>query len=171
MTTKPKARKAPAKIVTPAPPPKKETGNSTRQEVSRARALISRWRWLEADQAFQAVNAATVEDSDALISKHAPEQEEIERMLSVLVPESFSDASFMLKFAIEMAEQGFGIARVAAMLKNVRTGLSIAWRGEMAAERGKATKETISLVRRGVEITFDYHEELAALEHKKRRVA
>jgi hypothetical protein len=81
MTTKPKTRKAPAaKASTPKGAPK-AAPTETKQQASEIRRLISRWKWLEADQDYQADMAATEEESSKLICKHVREQEEIARQL------------------------------------------------------------------------------------------
>jgi hypothetical protein len=144
MTTKPKTRKAPA--AKPATPKNGATvaPSEPKREVSEIRALVSRWRWLEADANYKAATAPTVTESGALLRIHHDEQEEIKRKLATLVPETYQDACCLLEFATEMAAEGCCDDLEISMLKNVLEGLPTAWGAEMEAGREKANKEAIA---------------------------
>jgi hypothetical protein len=140
MTTELK-RKAPAKRDAPKAATKQTLGEQ-RREVTDVRKLVSRWHWLEADQAHRANLAKTEDESERLIAIHHDEQEAIESQLTTLVPTNYLDACYLLEFATILAE-GVCMAEDAdvAILKNVRAGLRNAWNNEMQAEHKKATLE------------------------------
>lgn len=120
MTTKAKTgktRKPAAKASAPKPAP--ATSENPR-EVSEIRTLVSRWRWLEADQEYQAQTADTEEKSEKLIIVHNDEQEKIEAALAALVPESMHDIYCLLGFIIERADQFSFQAAEKDMLRNIR---------------------------------------------------
>jgi hypothetical protein len=102
MTTKPKTRKAPAAKAAP----EKAVVSGTKHEASELRRLVSRWRWLEADQEYQAAVAETIEENERLIAVHENELKKIEHKLADLMPENVSDACMLLKLATEMVDQG-----------------------------------------------------------------
>ncbi len=142
MTTKPKTRKEPAKRAAPKAATKQASGEPKR-EVSGIRRFISRWHWLEADQKHRSNLAQTKKESERLIAIHNDEQREIEGALAQVVPANFSDACYLLEFAISIVEQGscmFDHAEI-AMLKNVREGLRLAWGGEIKAARNDGMEE------------------------------
>jgi hypothetical protein len=97
MTTKPKTRKVPAtKAAT-------STTGKPKREVSEIRTLVSRYKWLDADQNYQATTADTEQESELLIAIHFDEQEKIGRELATLIPESFWDACCLLGFATDLS--------------------------------------------------------------------
>ena len=107
MTTKPKTRKAPvAKRAAPKAATKQAPDNPKRI-VSEIQRLVTRWRFLEAEEAYQAAIAKTDEESDALICQHGDEQYEIEMELSRLIPQDFNDVRELLEHAVGMREGGF----------------------------------------------------------------
>jgi hypothetical protein len=106
MTTKPKTRKAPAKRAAPKAATKQASGGPKRT-VSEIQRLVTRWRFLEAEEAYQAAIAKTDEESDALICQHGDEQYEIEMELSRLIPQDFNDVRELLEHAVGMREGGF----------------------------------------------------------------
>ncbi len=123
MTTKPKTRKAPAKRAAPKAATKQASGEPKRT-VSEIQRLVTRWRFLEAEEDYQAAIAKTDEESDALICQHGDEQYEIEMELSRLIPQDFNDVRELLEFAADMREGGFrtdGADQM--MLKNVLESL------------------------------------------------
>ena len=143
MTTKPKTHKAPvAKTIAPKAAVKEVDGEPKR-EISEIHRLVSRWRWLEADQSYQASIAKTDKESERLIAVHNDEEREIERELATLIPETFEEVCCLLKFATDMAEQGGCMVEHAEidMLRNVREGLSPAWRDGMKAAREEGVDE------------------------------
>ncbi len=103
---KPKTRKAPAKRAAPKIATKQASGEPKRM-VSKICRLATRWRFLEAEEDYQATIAKTDEESDALICQHGDEQYEIEMELSRLIPQDFGDVRELLGFAIDMREGGF----------------------------------------------------------------
>jgi hypothetical protein len=148
MTTKPKTRKPAAKTA-PKPAPQEVAGEPKR-EVNEITRLVARWRFLAADQAYQASIAATEKESDRLGGIHLEEEEKIERELATLIPETFEEICKLLDFAIDMAEQGGCDDLEIAMLRNVREGLATAWCSDMKAERKKAVEEAENKMRREV---------------------
>jgi hypothetical protein len=141
MTTKPKRKAPAAKRVAPKAATKQTPGEQKR-EVTGIRKLVSRWHWLEADQAHRANLAKTEDESEKLIAIHHDEQEAIESQLTTLVPTNYFDACYLLEFATILAE-GACMAEDAdiAILKNVRAGLRNARNNDMQAEHKKATLE------------------------------
>jgi hypothetical protein len=73
MTTKPKTRKAPAKPVTPASVRKQESAAPLR-EISEISRMVYRWRFLEAEEAYQGNDRRNDDESDSLFCGHEPEQ-------------------------------------------------------------------------------------------------
>jgi len=152
MTTKPKPRKAAAAKARHAlvgnsasagvtKGATKQAAGDPKREVSGIRRFISRWHWPEADQTHRANLAQTNKESERLIAIHNDEQRDIEGMLAQTVPESFSDACYLLEFVTRMLEGCIAEGSEIAMLKNVREGLRLAWNNDMQAERKKATAE------------------------------
>jgi hypothetical protein len=168
MTTKPKTRKAPAAKAR-APKLVKPAASEPSRDVNKIEVMVSRWKWLQADQDYQTAIAPREADYD---HRHEAEQDRIIAELRVLVPKDYFELAALFQFAIDGIRMG--PRRDGAdfdMLSNIYDAFPCILRDENEAARGKATKETISLVRRGVDVTFNYHEELAALENKKRCVA
>jgi hypothetical protein len=151
MTTKSKTHKPAAKTVSPKAAPKEETSEPKR-EVNEITRLVSRWRWLEADQTYQSTNAETEKEAGRLIAVHYDEEKEIERELTTLIPETFEELCCLLTFATDMVEEGGCMVEHAEidMLRNVRTGLSEAWRNDMEAERKKAVEKAQNEMRHDV---------------------
>jgi len=81
MTVKSKARKPAAK---PAP-----TAGEPKREVSEIQALVSRWKWLDADQSYQVSTATTKKESERLVAIHN----------GPLVPTAFPGVLALLDFA------------------------------------------------------------------------
>ena len=154
MTIKRKTRKAPAKRAAPART-RKQTPGEQKREVTDIRKLVSRWHWLEADQAHRANLAKTEDESEKLIAIHNDEQEAIESQLTTLVPSNYFDACYLLEFVTVLAG-GVCMADGAdvAILKNVREGLRLAWGGEIKSARNAGMEE----MRR----TFNYVTERAS---------
>jgi hypothetical protein len=167
MATKQKPHKAPAaKTVAPKRAAKEATGEPKR-EISEIRRLVSRWRWLEADQAYQAATAPTNKDSERLITVHNDEQGEIEERLADLVPDDFYDVCCLLEFATDMVANHVPKQWDIARLRNVRTGLSRAWRNDMEAERAKGIAEA----RRSVTWAFEANDIAARCRAEKAAAA
>lgn len=102
MTTKPKSRKAPAaKRAAPKTATKQASGEPKRT-ISEIQRLVTRWRFLEAEEDCQAAIAKTNEESDALICQHGDEQDEIEMELSTLIPQDFDEVRELLEHAIKL---------------------------------------------------------------------
>jgi hypothetical protein len=142
-------RKAPAAKAAPNTAPKEVSW--TKHEVS-----VSRWRWLEEDQIYQAAVAETIEENERLIAIHEDELTKIEAKLADLVPGDSDDACTLLKFATERVDQGHdpGDGTVVSMLTNIQEGLRAA-RGEermaacdeLKAERAKGFAEAHRSIR------------------------
>ena len=107
MTTKPKTRKAPAakarapKLVKPAAmaPSRAPFGLQPRAfDVNKIEVLAARYRWLEADQDYQA--ALAPRDRDAGL-RHEAEQQRIIAELRTLVPKDYSELAALFRFAID----------------------------------------------------------------------
>jgi hypothetical protein len=86
MTTKPKTRKAPAVKAAPA------------RGTSKIGILVSRWKWLEADQDYQTAIAPRGRDADR---RHDAEQERIIAKLRTLAPQDYNELSALFRFAID----------------------------------------------------------------------
>jgi hypothetical protein len=99
---KPKTRKAPAAKRAASKSATKQAPGEPKRMVSEIQRLGTRWRFLEAEEAYQAAIAKTDEESDALISQHGDEQYEIEKELSRLIPQDFEDVRELLGFAIAL---------------------------------------------------------------------
>ena len=130
----------------------------TMSEICR---LVSRWKWLMADQQYQAAIAETIEENEKLIAVHEGELKKIEHKLVDLVPENIWDACMFLKFATEMVDQGLNRedGDIVAMLTNIHEGLRTALcdqmgatREELKAERAKGFAEGNALIREIFEI-------------------
>ncbi len=141
MTTKPKTRKEPAKRAAPKAATKQASGESKRK-ISGIERLITRWRFLEAEEAYQAAIAKTDEESNALIGQHGDEQYEIEMELSRSTPQDFNDVRELLQFVIGTFADGYrpdgaGVA----MLRNILESLfSISGNDAQAARLEGAEK-------------------------------
>jgi hypothetical protein len=142
MTTKPKTRKPPAaKRAAPSAATKQASGEPKR-EVSGIRRFVSRWHFLEAEDAYHAAIAKTDEESDALVCQHRDEENEIEEQLATLVPETFQEVSTLLKFAIDLMEDGpLTNGADIMMLRNVYEGLHPMWCNKGDVERKAAAVE------------------------------
>jgi hypothetical protein len=79
----------------------------TSKVTARSACLVTHWRFLEAEQAYQAAIAGTDEESEELICEQADEQYGIEMKLSKLIPQDFTEVCELLRFAIDMREGGF----------------------------------------------------------------
>ncbi len=103
MTTKPK-RKAPGAKPKAAT---KQASGEPKRTISEICRLVTRWRFLEAEEAYQAVIAGADKESEELICEHDDEQYGIEIKLSKLISQDFTEARELLGFAIDMREGGF----------------------------------------------------------------
>jgi hypothetical protein len=81
MTVKTKPRKAPAKAVTlkAMPAERPDVKATDARDIPR---LVSRWKWLEADQEYQIDNAATDKESEELQFLHKKELDQIAEKLA-----------------------------------------------------------------------------------------
>jgi hypothetical protein len=91
MTTKPKARKAPAK---------------PKREASKIKELVARWEWLEAEQDYQTAIAPPECDADR---RHDIEQERIVAKLRTLVPQDFSELEALIGFSLDQIKRYDGL--------------------------------------------------------------
>jgi hypothetical protein len=171
MTTRSKTRTAPAaKRVTPKSSTTVAPSEPTR-EVSKIYALVSRWKWLKADADYQAATADTEEKSERLITIHDVEQKKIERELTTIFPQTFSDIYSLLGFLIDNAERGgcVDVGFEIDVLRNIGEGLPEARYNEMKAEREKASQAAIAEVRSNIDLAFKVSDSIEA--RRKERAA
>ena len=127
------------------------TTSELKREISEIEMLVSRHKFLEADQDCRATIADTDEEEDRLLEIHHDELREIERKLSTLVPESFSDVYSLLEFAAIIVEDGGMVCGSDAdIIKNLLEGLPPVRRDEMDAVCEKARQEGIAHTRESV---------------------
>jgi hypothetical protein len=133
MTTKPKARKAPA-----AP--------KTRQKpvlgINKIEILVARWKWLEADQDYQ---TAVADDGNGN-SSHNAEQERIIEKLRTLVPQDADELAALFRFAIDEIKVCYSLRGDGAdvdMLSNIHDALFYV----LCAERETARQEGMKNMR------------------------
>jgi hypothetical protein len=91
MTTKPKARKAPAKTA-------RKTRAKPASGIAKIEVLIARWNWLEADQNYRTALAPPERDADR---RHHAEQEIIITQLRTLTPQDYSELEILFRFALD----------------------------------------------------------------------
>jgi hypothetical protein len=91
MTTKPKARKAPAKTA-------RKTRAKPAPGIAKIEVLIARWNWLEADQNYRTALAPPERDADR---RHHAAQEMIIAQLRTLVPQDYSELEILSRFALD----------------------------------------------------------------------
>jgi hypothetical protein len=124
---KPKTRKSAPKAALPKGTPQ----NKTEIEL-----LIARYKWLGADQEYQAANAQTDEESDRLIYLHEPELEKIVAKLAALAPTSHRDIFLLLEFVAPSLKDGIRTDRLDVdIMRNVLDAFNSVWSNELAAER------------------------------------
>jgi hypothetical protein len=117
MTTKPKTHKAAAKRAA-SKAATKQASSEPKRKISDIERLVTRWRFLEADEAYQAAIAKTDEESNALIGHHGDEQYEIEMELSRLIPQDFDEVRELLEHAIKLMDGGLLIGGADVMMLN-----------------------------------------------------
>jgi hypothetical protein len=140
MTTKSKSRKTAPKTIT-QDKVLSETPEGKPREVSEISRLVSRFKWLVADQEYQVENATTDEESQRLSLVHDPELNQIAKKLATAEPESFNDICGLLDFALtSIATEAFPTA-VQLVLKNVRENIGLVWNSEMRRGREEAEKK------------------------------
>jgi hypothetical protein len=121
---KPKSRKAAAPKTTARKNGAKAAPSEPKRKISEIQRLVTRWRFLEAEEDYQAAIAKTDEESDALIYQHRDEQDEIEMGLSRLIPQDFNDVRELLDHAIKLMDGGLLTNGAdVMMLKNVLESL------------------------------------------------
>jgi hypothetical protein len=91
MTTKSKARKAPAKAA-------RKTRAKPAPSINKIEVLITRWKWCEADQDYKTALAPPERDADR---RHYAEQETIIAKLRTLVPQNYSELEMLFRFALD----------------------------------------------------------------------
>jgi hypothetical protein len=131
MTVKTKPRKAPAKAVTPKALPAERLDVMAR-DVRDIPRLVSRWKWLEADQEYQIDNAATGKESEELQFLHKKELNQIAEKLASANPETREDICCLLDFVAPSFEDGFrSDGADVKIFRNVRDALMTVWNAEM----------------------------------------
>jgi hypothetical protein len=119
-----------------------QASGEPKREISDIERLVTRWRFLEAEEAYQATIAKTDEESNALVCQHMDEENEIEEQLATLVPETFQEVSTLLKFAIDLTEDGpLTNGADVMMLRNAYEGLQSVWCDKGDVERKAAAVE------------------------------
>jgi hypothetical protein len=99
--------------------------------------------------------ATANKESERLIAIRHNEQQKIERQLTTLFPERFSDLCDMLELATVTAADGCMTQDAEIeMLRDVRAGLSSVWQKEMATELEKAPNEGTASTRRNIDYVF-----------------
>jgi hypothetical protein len=138
MTTKSKTRKAPAAKSIAPEPSLKEAAGAEKTAPDNIRTLVLRWRFLDADENYQAALAGDKTIGFFRRRIHATERREIESKLSKLIPKTFDEVDLLLDFAtaavavkIERKEDDNPELR---MLKNARKGIFYAECGEEARQ-------------------------------------
>jgi hypothetical protein len=145
MTTKPKARKAPAKAA-------RKTRAKPAPSINKIEVLIARWKWCEADQDYQTALAPPERDADR---RHDAEQEMIIAKLRICVPQNFRELEALSQFAIneiklDNALRGDGadldilINIVGALPDVVRSEQEISVHAGMQLMRRFLDKETVA---------------------------
>jgi hypothetical protein len=96
MTTKPKARKAPAKAA-------RKTRAKPAPSINKIEGLIARWKWCEADQDYRTALAPRDRDADRC---HEAEQGGIIAELRTLAPKDYFELAARFRFAIDEIKMG-----------------------------------------------------------------
>jgi len=96
MTTKPKRKASAAKRAAPKAATKQASGEPKR-EARKIQELVTRWKWLQADQDYQTAIAAPECDADI---RHAAEQERIIAKLRTLVPQDYYELVALFEFVL-----------------------------------------------------------------------
>ena len=154
MSTKSKPGKTAAKSAATQNDVLAETPKEKPREVSEISRLVSRYKWLSADQEYQGCNAATVAESERLYCIHEGELSQIAKQLAEAEPESFNDVCGLLDFALaEIAAAELPACTVQA-LKNVREYIGIIWRHGEHRVREEAEKKTYAELRSDMNLWF-----------------
>src|ERR1700741_4891651 len=119
MNTKSRPSKTPPKTITQDKVLSK-TPEGNWREASEISRLISRFKWLWADQEYRVENATTEEEAHRLCLVHDPELSQIAKKLAAVEPENFSDICNLLDFALESIATELYIDSGEKALKNVR---------------------------------------------------
>jgi hypothetical protein len=147
MTTKPKTRKSAPKAAAPKGTPQ----NNTKIEL-----LMARYKWLEADQVYQAAIAQTDEQSDKLIGVHGAEQNKIVPKLAAQTPKSVEDIFLLLAFVVPSLKDGVRTdGHDMDIMQNVLNAFYSVWRDELAAVRKEAEAKAIANVHAGYRMACD----------------
>jgi hypothetical protein len=134
--TKPKARKVPMK--------------GTPQDKTEVELLIARHKWLKADQAYQAANAQTDEESEKLIYVHEQELDKIAAKLAARAPTSHRDIFLLLELIALSLKDGFRTDGLDVdIMRNVLDAFYPVWTSELAAEREKAKAKATADIHAG----------------------
>jgi hypothetical protein len=90
-------RKAPA-VKARAPKLVKQEVSEPSRDVNKIEVLVSRWKWLEADQDYQTAIAPRGRDADL---RYDVEQERIIAELRTLVPQDYYELAALFRFTID----------------------------------------------------------------------
>ncbi len=156
MTTKPKPRKAPAK-------PKKAPGEPKR-ETSKIQVLITRWKWLEADQDYQTAIAPRERDADR---RHDAEQERIIAKLRTLVPQDHYELAAHFRFVIDEIKLGGSLRCDGAdfdMLSNIHDALFYVHHAIRETSRQQGMKNMREFLNKRTGAAFDTSKEPNIME-------
>jgi hypothetical protein len=124
MSTKSRPSKTPPKTIT-QDKVLSETPEGKSREVSEISRLISRFKWLWADQEYRLENATTEEEAHRLCLVHDPELSQIAKKLAAVEPENFNDICGLLDFALESIATELYIDSGEKALKNVRENIGV----------------------------------------------
>ena len=103
---------------------RKRAPSEPKRKVGEISRLVTRGRFLEADEDYQAAIVKTDEESNALICQHGDDQDEIEMQLSRLIPRDFDKAKELLEHAIKLMDGGpLTNGADVMMLKNILESL------------------------------------------------
>lgn len=136
---------------------KKATVSEPPRVISEICRLVARWRFCEADQTYQSLNAKTEEESERLIAIHNDEQKKIEARLTELAPESFRDIYELLELAIEFAQEGpMEPDAHVYMLQNIREAIPLL----LAKEIKCAAELAVTEAHKDLQATIAAYEDL-----------
>jgi hypothetical protein len=101
MTTKPKTRKAAVAKRAASKSAMVKTDGESKSVISGICKLIARWRWLEADRAYNYAITNPEKKTDRLVMSHQKEQRDIEVRLSKLVPKNLWQVMHLLELRLK----------------------------------------------------------------------
>jgi hypothetical protein len=114
----------------------------TPQNKTEIELLIARHKWLETDQAYQAENAQTNEESEKLIYVHERELDKIVEKLAKLTPTSHRDIFLLLELIASSLKDGIRSDSLDVdIMRNVLDAFHHVWVSEREKAMAKATAD------------------------------